>query len=348
MDRARRIFWGRAVAGSRWLNNAPSAASPSAPRPSGCATMSPPGLTATIFRKAGRFPSRSSAPRARSRMSAPGVTDESSNYVSRLLGFGGLSLPKRGGRRSHSRGAGAARRSARHVLLLVAILGAAVIALMYALDVTEIGLMPPRGTAGLWPVRILTDFGKSAYVLWLVAVMLFAIALISPRLRGTSRSLLLSLGTRLQFVFFAVLTPVLVGEVIKWIVGRGRPFVGGEANAFNFAHFAGTEAYASFPSGHAVTSFALAFAVSAVWPQTRAAMVAYAILIAASRLVLLAHHPSDVVAGALIGVVGAMLVRYWFAARRLGFAIRGDGAIVPLAGPSLGHLKRVARKASAS
>jgi membrane-associated phospholipid phosphatase len=63
--------------------------------------------------------------------------------------------------------------------------------------------------------------------------------------------------------------------------------------------------------------------------------------------VLLAHHPSDVVAGALIGVVGAMFVRYWFAARRLGFAIRRDGAIVPLAGPSLGRLKRVARGASA-
>jgi membrane-associated phospholipid phosphatase len=76
-------------------------------------------------------------------------------------------------------------------------------------------------------------------------------------------------------------------------------------------------------------------------------MIVYAILIAASRLVLLAHHPSDVVAGALVGIVGAMLVRYWFAARRLGFAISRDGAIVPLAGPSLGHLKRVGREASA-
>src|ERR1019366_3933713 len=113
-------------------------------------------------------------------------------------------------------------------------------------------------------------------------------------------------GTRLEFVFFAVLVPVLAGEIIKWIVGRGRPFVGGEANPFNFEHFAGTEAYASFPSGHAITSFALAFAVSALWPRARAAMIVYAVLIAVSRLVLLAHHPSDVVAGALIGVIGAM------------------------------------------
>jgi len=160
------------------VEHAPSAASPSAPRPSGCATMSPQGLTAIISRKAGRFPSRSSAPRVRSRMSAPGVTGESSNYVSRLLGLVWLSLTQLVRPPSHSRRAEAARRSARHVLLLVAILGAAVIALMYALDVTEIGLMPPRGTAGLWPVRILTDFGKSAYVLWLVAGMLFAIAIV--------------------------------------------------------------------------------------------------------------------------------------------------------------------------
>jgi undecaprenyl-diphosphatase len=50
----------------------------------------------------------------------------------------------------------------------------------------------------------------------------------------------------------------------------------------------------------------------------------------------------------LIGVIGAMFVRYWFAARRLGFAIHRNGEIVPLAGPTLRHLKGVARKASAS
>jgi len=58
-------------------------------------------------------------------------------------------------------------------------------------------------------------------------------------------------------------------------------------------------------------------------------MILYALLIASTRLVLLAHHPSDVVAGALVGIIGAMAVRYWFAARRLSFAIRADGTIVP-------------------
>lgn len=271
----------------------------------------------------------------------------SPNYVSQLLAVVRQSAAQLVRSPSHSRRAEAARRSARHVLLLTAVLGAAIIALMYVLDAPEIALMPPRGTASLWPVRILTDFGKSAYVLWALAGILFIVAIVSAGLRGISRSLLLGLGTRLQFVFLAVLVPVLVGDLLKWIVGRGRPFVGGEGNVFNFRHFGGTEAYASFPSGHAIASFALAFAISALWPQARVVMIVYAALIAISRLVLLAHHPSDVVAGALVGVIGAMFVRYWFAARRLGFAIRHDGAIVPFRVPSLGQLKRVARGPSA-
>jgi undecaprenyl-diphosphatase len=280
-------------------------------------------------------------------MPARGEISASSNYFTRLGVFAWLSLAQLVRVPSHSRRAEAARRWARHSLFLTTGIGAAIIVLMYVLDATEIGWMPPRGTAWLWPVRILTDFGKSAYVLWALAAILFVVAIVFPLARGTARSVLIGFGTRMLFIFFAVLLPALTGEIIKDVVGRGRPFVGGQANAFNFLHFAGTEAYASFPSGHAITAFALAFAVSAVWPHLRVVMLVYAVMIGASRLVLLAHHPSDVVAGALLGVIGAMLVRYWFAARHLAFTIRRDGAIEPLAGPSLGHLKRVARNAFA-
>jgi membrane-associated phospholipid phosphatase len=280
-------------------------------------------------------------------MSAQAGRGQSPNYLSQLFTLVLMSVAQLVRPPSHSRRAEAARRLARHSLSITAIIGGVIIALMYALDVREIGLMPTRGSAGLWPVRILTDFGKDTYVLSALAAALLAIVIIAPRLRSSSRTLLLSLATRLQFIFFAVLVAILAGELGKWVVGRGRPFVGGKADAFNFVPFTGTEAYASFPSGHAITAFALAFAVAAVWPRARVVMVVYAVLIALTRLVLLAHHPSDVVAGALIGVLGAMCVRYWFAARHLAFAIRQDGAIVPLAGPSFGHLKRVARRAPA-
>jgi len=277
---------------------------------------------------------------------SPSVVD-SKNYASRFATLAWLSLAQLVRSPSHSRRAEAARRAARHALWLSAGLGVAIIVLMFAIDAWEIAQMPKRGTPSLWWLRIVTDFGKDEYVLAVLAASLIALAIVSPALRGIRRSLLLGLGTRLQFIFCAVAVSNLITEVLKYCVGRGRPFVGGEANAFHFSHFAGNPAYYSFPSGHATTAFALAMAVSAVWPQARVAMAIYALIIAVSRLVLLAHHPSDVVAGAMVGIVGTVFVRYWFAARRLGFAIQQDGSIMSLVGPSSGRLKRVARGAFA-
>lgn len=268
-------------------------------------------------------------------------------YPAQLLAVSGRALAQLVRTPSHSRRAEAARKLARHSLWLSAAGAALVIALMVAFDRTEIQLMPARGTPALWPIRILTDFGKDEYLLWVMGAALLALAFVAAGLRGTSRALLLGIGTRLQFMFLSVAVSALVAEILKYIIGRGRPFVGGKANPFNFVPFEGTGAYASLPSGHAVAAFALAFAVSALWPRLRVLMFTYAIVILLTRLVLLAHHPSDVVAGALVGTVGAMAVRYWFAARRLGFAIRADGTIVPLAGAVSGRLKRVAHGASA-
>jgi membrane-associated phospholipid phosphatase len=281
-------------------------------------------------------------------MPAQADVGESSSYFSGFFTLVQASATQIIRSPSHPQRAVAARRSLHRALLLTVAAGGVIVISMYGFDATEIRLMPPRGADVLWPARILTDFGKSAYVLCALAAALFTVAISLSQRPSAARAILLRFGTHLQFVFFAVLAPVLVGEIIKWVVGRGRPFVGGEANAFNFVHFAGTEAYASFPSGHATASFALAFAVSAVWPSARLAMIVYAVMIAATRLVLLAHHPSDVVAGAAIGVVGATFVQYWFAARRLGFSIDRDGAILPRSALSLDRLKRVARGAPAS
>jgi membrane-associated phospholipid phosphatase len=263
-------------------------------------------------------------------MSASTGVNEASPYFVQVFGvmrrsFNGLVRPPSSPLRAE-----AAARTRRHAIWLLAIGAVVVAGLMVFADAWEIGLMPPRGAASLWPARILTDFAKDAYVLGALLLALVIVALAVPRSRDHLRSRLLGVGTQIEYLFLAVLVPVLTGEIIKWVVGRGRPFVGGKADAFNFVPFNGAEAHFSLPSAHSITAFALAFAISAIWPRARYAMMVYAVLIAASRLVLLAHHPSDVVAGAVIGVVGAMAVRYWFAVRRLGFAIGGDGEIIPL------------------
>src|SRR5215468_8637688 len=105
---------------------------------------------------------------------------------------------------SHSRRAEAGRRAARHMLWLVAGIGAGIIMLMYVLDAAEIQMMPKRGTPSLWWVKILTDFGKSEYVLWALFGLMAAVLIASAAMRGTSRAMLLGLGTRVQFLFFAV------------------------------------------------------------------------------------------------------------------------------------------------
>jgi membrane-associated phospholipid phosphatase len=263
-------------------------------------------------------------------MSVPSGERQSRRYPARLAGLSRLWLAQLVRASSAPQHEAAARQLWRQVLVLLGLGGIAVLVLMVGFDATEIGWMPPRGTPSLWPLRILTDFGQDTYVLLALAGLLLATALAVPLSRAGARQQLLRRGVNLQYLLLAVAVPVAVAEIIKWTVGRGRPFVGGKADAFNFAPFNGTEAHFSLPSAHAVTAFALAFGVAAIWPRTRVIMAVYAVVILMTRLVLLAHHPSDVVAGAVIGVVGALMVRYWFAARQLGFAIDDKGEIAPL------------------
>jgi membrane-associated phospholipid phosphatase len=277
-------------------------------------------------------------------MSLQSGAEGSTGYLSRLFTIVSTSATQLISAPSQPHRTEARRALARHALLTSAVAAILVAALMIWFDAQEIALMPPRGTASLWPFRILTDFGKDNYVVLLLAVLLLAVALVAPAMSGPAERRLFAIGLRLQFMLLAISVPLVVGELVKWTAGRGRPFVGGQANAFNFTPFAATEAHDSFPSAHAITAFALALAIVAIWPRWRGLMLAYALLIAFTRLVLLAHHPSDVVAGATIGIIGVMGVRYWFAARGLGFAIDDRGVISPVPG---GSLKGVAAGAPA-
>jgi undecaprenyl-diphosphatase len=153
---------------------------------------------------------------------------------------------------------------------------------------------------------------------------------------------------RLGFVFAAIALPGLFVTVVKRLIGRARPFIGGDADPFLYLPFSWRPDYASLPSGHATNVFAALVAVGLVWPRARGVMLVYALIIAASRVIVLAHHPSDVIAGAVVGGVGAMLVRDWFAARGLAFVMQPDGRVRALPGPSLERLKTVARQLTAA
>jgi undecaprenyl-diphosphatase len=198
----------------------------------------------------------------------------------------------------------------------------------------------------LWIIHIfdwLTDFGKGGWFLWPLAILMLAIVLATPMVPRLAQSVLASIAARCGFLFLAIALPGAFVNIVKHIIGRARPFVGGAADPYLFRPFSWPAAYASLPSGHAATAFGAALAFGMLWPRLRPLMWTYAVVIGISRVVVTAHHPSDVLAGALVGIVGVILVRNYYAARGVVFGVTPNGAPVVFPGPSKRRVKLVAR-----
>lgn len=191
--------------------------------------------------------------------------------------------------------------------------------------------------------REITDFGKSGWFLWPLGLLFVALAALPQILTSFSQRVLAAIMVRVGFLFAAIAVPSLFVTIVKRMIGRARPMVGGSLDPFLFSPFEGHAAYAGLPSGHATTAFAVLVAFGTLWPRARTALLVYALLIVVSRVMVTAHYPSDVFAGALVGITGAALVRRYFAQRGLGFAIQVDGTIYQYPGPSLRRIKAVAR-----
>jgi len=188
----------------------------------------------------------------------------------------------------------------------------------------------------------ISDYGTADWFVMPAAVALLALAaLMRPALAHMARLVAVTLVVRVSFILAAVAIPGLFVTLVKRLIGRERPYVGDTDNPFVYLPFNMRSEYASLPSGHATNAFAAFVAISLIWPRLRGIMLVYALLIAAARVLVSSHHLSDVMAGAAVGAVGALLVRDWFAARRLSFVIEPDGSVRTLPGPSWKRLKAV-------
>ena len=225
---------------------------------------------------------------------------------------------------------------------------AGIIAAVFVLSMLTFDAAAIRGARHLprWIVSVfdeITDFGKSGWFLWPLGLLFLALAALPPVLTPLSQRVFAAIMVRIGFLFTAIALPGLFVTIVKRMIGRARPGVGGSLDPTLFVPFEGHAAYAGSPSGHATTAFAVLVAFGTLWPRARTALLIYALLVAVSRVVVIAHYPSDVFAGAIVGIVGAALVRRYFAQRQLGFSIEANGAIHQYPGPSLRRIKAVAR-----
>ena len=88
---------------------------------------------------------------------------------------------------------------------------------------------------------------------------------------------------------------LIVSRVVKDAIARERPDE-------HLVMTVRTPSSSSFPSGHTLAAFCTAFVLADTDAQT-VANVGFAAAVAASRVHLRAHHPSDVIGGAAIGSV---------------------------------------------
>lgn len=109
-------------------------------------------------------------------------------------------------------------------------------------------------------------------------------------------------------VFGAVCCGALVTNILlKDWVARPRPFLSGYAEWWQFVGAPAEDGF-SFPSGHATACMAGTLALCLTGrAKARWGLLAFPALVAASRNYLMAHYPSDVLAGLLIGACAAMI-----------------------------------------
>jgi undecaprenyl-diphosphatase len=153
-------------------------------------------------------------------------------------------------------------------------------------------------------VQVLTKFGDTEAA---VAVAVLGLILLIPkktRKYGATLFLAIGIGTLLTNVLF------------KPLISRPRPYVSLADNPvfMKLYNEAGalTESDYSFPSGHTTSACEIATALFANVKKKSVKWIfpVYAILIACSRIYLCVHYCTDVIGGAVIGILAGILAYY--------------------------------------
>jgi len=143
------------------------------------------------------------------------------------------------------------------------------------------------GEAVIWISAGITHLGTRGAI-WVLLALACAIWG-----RGLTRRTGFALGATLlaHLLLLELLIKGLVARTRPW-KALGVPLLDTLVNPYSY----------SFPSGHTASAFACAWVLGVRFPRYRIPLLGLAGLIGLSRVHLGAHYPSDVLAGAVVGV----------------------------------------------
>lgn len=191
--------------------------------------------------------------------------------------------------------------------------------------------------------RLLSQLGRSVWFLILSGLVGLVFFLGNWQKVGNCiRLAWWEIGALAGYAFVAFASAGILVNILKPIFGRARPRLILETGPFGFDPFSLGYSAASFPSGHSTDMGAFMVVASLFLPRFRVLFVVLAIAFASSRVIVLAHYPSDVVAGLLLGATVAYLVARLYA--RAGYGLRvGEGGRILTRTPTLRRLRRAPR-----
>ncbi|KTD65806.1 phosphatase PAP2 family protein [Legionella spiritensis] len=141
-----------------------------------------------------------------------------------------------------------------------------------------------------WLTKLGTGFVY--FILFFAMGILFRYILVNPLWEARS-----------WFLFLSVLIPSLVCGVLKVMLGRARPSMWFEQSLYGFYGWHTDAPFMSFPSGHTTTIMGVALGLSIVLPRYCYAFLVTGFLVALSRVLLLHHYLSDVLAASYLALL---------------------------------------------
>lgn len=109
---------------------------------------------------------------------------------------------------------------------------------------------------------------------------------------------------RCWFLWLCVLFNGSLCVVLKIFLGRARPELWFEHGFYGFYGFEYHSVFWSLPSGHTTTVMTVAFGLSVLFPRFRSLFILTGLSVALSRVLLVHHYLSDIMAAVYLSLTG--------------------------------------------